>query len=82
MTASLVASSSGGRCGAVWDRHFGCPLATLFTEGGLTCAALDPSLEQVCAAADDRGGVRIWRTRECVRKLERREGERQTTDHD
>ena len=58
--------------GKLWDRHYGVSLeqSTFEHDETINCIAVDPRNEQIAVTVSDDGNIKVWRSRECLSKLD------------
>ena len=71
----LLCSGSEDGLGYIWDRQYGCQLATLRHQDVVNCAAINPSDPEMVVTVSDDQTIKVWLSKQRQRKEMRgREG--------
>ncbi|KAG9471360.1 hypothetical protein GDO78_015104 [Eleutherodactylus coqui] len=67
VSRDFVASGAENRCGYIWDRHYGCCLATLPHDNVVNTVAFCPVNQELLLTASDDYTIKVWRSRRALR---------------
>ena len=68
----FVGSGSEDGCAFIWDKHYGCQLATNKHDDVVNCVAFSPTDSHVMVSGSDDHKVRVWISTSRARCLQKK----------
>ena len=75
-SSQLVCSGSEDGLGYVWDKQYGCRLATLSHQDVVNCATINPNSQEMIVTVSDDQTIKVW-----ISKQRQRRNKRSTFSH-